>query len=385
MMALPSKMNEKAATAYSHQHHQNNNKREDIKSKSAKSNHEQWKEKLRSDCIARAQNARREKIQQARRRRSDEQHPNNVAVAAASSTIASSTCKNNNDLTSCRDVAANKRGREIMIRDHTLSGNSSNNNNDQYQRMVDHIPMDYNDVHELRQISSGGVSDEGVLDTARMLVEHELQRALTGLRNCEQLQQGAPSCKKSYHDAGSDEDDEDEYKISHEEYVALLAEVTEELQREDELLEEELWEMERAEALERERLLHQIDDYDDWEELQQQHQQQQSANVYTSPLLSNWNSRVTCPICHSTTLIETPFEGIRCTNTTNEENQCTFSLDIAHEGLTLNHLQDQLRTVYEEHSNVCRKGILKFRVESRGGSTVLMASCETCHADVVVL
>lgn len=384
MMALPSKMNEKAVTATTTYNHQNP-KREDIKTKSAKSNHEQWKDKLRSDCIARAQNARREKIQQARRRRSDDQQQHHNGGGVASSSIASSSCCNNNDIPPCRDVAASKRGRE-MIHNHIIS-NHNNDDNDQYQRMVDHIPMDYNNVHELRNISSGGVSDEGVLDTARMLVEHELQRALTGLRNCEQMQQGAPSCKKSYHD-GSDEDEE-EYKISQEEFVALLAEVTEELRREEELLEEELWEVERAEALERERLLHQIDDYDDWQELQQQ-QQQQSANVYTSPLLTNFNSRVTCPICNSATLIETPFEGIQCTNnttTTTEETTtpCTFSLDIAHEGLTLNHLQDQLRTVYEEHSNVCKKGILQFRVDSRGGITVLMASCEICHADVVVL
>ncbi|KAK1737620.1 RPA-interacting protein C-terminal domain-containing protein [Skeletonema marinoi] len=371
MMALPSTMTEKAAAYSNHQHElqqKQQQQREHLKSKSAKSNHAQWKQKLRTDCIARAQTARRKKIQQARRRDSDDpQH--NIGVAA-SSTIASSMCYNS-DVTSCRDV--NKRGRE-----------NNNDSNDEYEQMVDHIPLDdYNDVHGLQKMSSGGVSDEGVLDTAKMLVEHELQRALTGLRHCEQMQQGAPSCKKSYQ--GSLEEDEEEYKISQEEFVALLAEVTEELQREEELLEEEMWELERADALERERLLHQIDDYDDWEELQQHQQHLRSANnVYTSPLLTNLKSRVTCPICNSASLTETPFEGIQCSNATTEK-QCTFSLDIAHEGLTLNHLENQLRTVYEEHTNVCTKGILQFRVDSRGGITVLMASCDTCQADVVVL
>jgi len=363
-------MNEKVAAVTNHH-------REHLKSKSAKSNHAQWKAKLRTDCIARAQTARREKIQKARRRSSDD-HPHHNGGGGASGTVGSSLC-NNHDVACCRDLAANKRGRDNDI---------IHNSNDEYQQMVDHIPMHdfYNNVHELQKMSSGGVSDEGVLDTAKMLVEHELQRALTGLRHCEQMQQGAPSCKKSYHGSFEDEDgddEEEEYKISQGEFVALLAEVTEELQREEELLEEELWELERAEALERERLLHQIDDYDDWEELQQQ-QQQSANNVYTSPLLTNMKSRVTCPICNSASLMETPFEGIQCTNATTGK-QCTFSLDVAHEGLTLNHLEDQLRTVYDEHSSVCTKGILQFRVDCRGGITVLMASCDACQADVVVL
>ena len=49
-----------------------------------------------------------------------------------------------------------------------------------------------------------------------------------------------------------DDDEEEEYKITEQEFAALLAKVKEELQREEELLEEELWEMERADALERE-------------------------------------------------------------------------------------------------------------------------------------
>ena len=110
MMALPSTMTEKAVAYSNHQHElqqKQQHQREHLKSKSAKSNHAQWKQKLRTDCIARAQNARLKKIQQARRRGSDDpQH--NIGVAA-SSTIASSMCYNS-DVTSCRDV--NKRGRK---------------------------------------------------------------------------------------------------------------------------------------------------------------------------------------------------------------------------------------------------------------------------------
>ena len=401
----------------------NNNKhlmkRENIKSKSTKS---QWKEKLRAECISRAKDARREKIRQARRSSSNDDNNNcchrGDVMGVASSTIASSTVACSSNIYESRDapsITAMKRSRDMMVQHNNNSDNTySSSNNDQYQRMVDHTPMDYNENHHhilsssSRQISHGGVSDVGVIDTARMLVEHELQRALTGLQHCEQIQQGAPLCKKTYHGLGgggnnylgSDEDmqqddNEEEYKITEQEFDALLAEVTDELQREEELLEEELWEMERADALERERLLHQIDDYDDWEELKQQEEQQQQqqqswGNVYTSPLLTNMKSRVTCPICNSASLMETPFDGIQCTNatdaTTNDnKKQCPFALDIAHEGLTLNHLENQLRTVYEEHSAVCLKGVLSFRVDCRGGINMLMASCDDCQADVVVL
>ena len=367
-------------------HQATTHRREHLKSKSAKSNREKFVNKLRNDCIARAQQARRLKIQQARQLSSDE-CPQNGDYTTASSTLAGSSCQNNNniDVTSCRDgvSSSNKRDREPM---HTNNVKASNDN-DQYQRMVDHVPMGYSpNIQDIRKIS-GGVSDEGVLDTAKMLVEHELQRALTGLRHCEQMQQGEPLCKKVYHGSFSDDDNDDEdeeYKISQEEFVALLSEVTEELQREEELLEEELWELERAEALERERLLHEIDDYDDWEELQQQEHQQHSANVYTSPFLTNMSNRVTCPICKSAPLIQTLSGGIECTNAATEK-QCPFALDTNHEGLTLNNLSDRLRTVYEEHAHVCQKGVLKFYVDNRGFITTLMARCEECQDEIIVM
>ena len=87
---------------------------------------------------------------------------------------------------------------------------------------------------------------------------------------------------------------------------------------------------------------------------QLEQQPQQSANVYTSLLL----------------LLPLPDGN---------------AIQRIYNALILNHLQNQLKTVYEEYSNVCRKGILQLRVDCRGGITVLIASCDTCHADVVVL
>jgi hypothetical protein len=84
--------------------------------------------------------------------------------------------------------------------------------------------------------------------------------------------------------------------------------------------------------------------------------------------------------------METPHDGIKCIRAaTNDLTNCSFQLDIAHEGLTLNHLQNQLTALYEEHSRFCSKGILIFRVEKRGGVSMLMAKCDICSSDVVVM
>ena len=156
------------------------------------------------------------------------------------------------------------------------------------------------------------------------------------------------------------------------------------------MLEEELWELERAEAMERERLMHQIDDFEAWEELELQQQQQPNSqpSTYISPMSSMSSPVVTCPICHSASLMETPHEGIRCSNNnaaTTTPNSCTFQLNVSHEGLTLNNLQSQLQAIYEEHAQVCSRGVLKFRVENSMGISMLMAKCDACSSDVVVL
>jgi hypothetical protein len=154
----------------------------------------------------------------------------------------------------------------------------------------------------------------------------------------------------------------------------------------DELIEEEICELERAEAMELENIMHQIDDFVSWEELQHTQQQHSQPNTYISPFANLNSPLLTCPICNSSSLTETPHEGIQCIRATaNGPKNCSFQLDIAHEGLTLNHLQIQLTTVYEDHSRICSRGVLKFRVEKRVGVSMLMAKCDVCSSDVVVM
>ena len=145
--------------------------------------------------------------------------------------------------------------------------------------------------------------------------------------------------------------------------------------------------MERAEAMQRERLMHQIDDFESWEELEQQQQQPNpQPSTYISPMSDISSPVVTCPICNSASLMETPHDGIRCTNAAmGVPNSCAFQLDVSHEGLTLNNLQSQIQAMYEEHAQVCSTGVLQFRVEKCVGISVLMAKCDTCSSDVVVL
>lgn len=176
---------------------------------------------------------------------------------------------------------------------------------------------------------------------------------------------------------------------------SILVVLTSNFIKQDEILEEELWEMERLEALERERLLHDIDDYEFWEEEQMQqfehsNQQPQLTPGYTSHFTNPSSPQIICPVCNSKSLVETSDEGIQCLNSINNTElaatrNCNFQLDIAHEGLTLHHLQFQLATLYEEHSGGCNKGVLHFRMEKRGGMMMLMAACEECCLDVIVL
>ena len=142
--------------------------------------------------------------------------------------------------------------------------------------------------------------------------------------------------------------------------------------------------------MERERLLHQIDDYEAWENMQYQEQERHTQpSTYISPLTSLDSSPLlTCPICNSSSLMESPQYGIICTGSILGDNliqRCTFQLNIAQEGLTLHHLQNQLGAIYEEHSRFCSEGKLKFRIEKRAGMSMLMAKCDVCSSDVVVL
>lgn len=397
--------------------------------KAASRSHAQarWKEQLRRGCLERAKAARRERLRKSRQGNEGDSLNGGAGGGGGGGGVSSFTCSsastNRNGNGAARSA---KRDRDDNLPDW------NNTNGDGNERIVDHTPFDrfragsdgeYNPKSLIRMES--GDSEENVVDTARALVEQELQRAMVGMHHLQQLNplDGSAPMKKT--PCGEREMDlvdgglmdtqecrdasptDHEYRISHEEFEELLNDVTEELEKEgeycsaffcayqiphapnfnrmsvvDELLEEEIWEMERAEAMERERLMHQIDDFESWEELEQQSNAQ--PNTYISPLASLDSPLLTCPICNSSSLMETPHGGITCTNATDAPNQCTFQLDIAHEGLTLNHLADQLREVYEEHSSVC-SGILQFRMEAKVGMNMLMATCDKCCSDVVVL
>jgi len=372
--------------------------RGNIKSNSHSQAQSQWKGKLRRGCLERAKLARKERLRKSRLKNCDNGGEPSLVDSC------NDTC-NANAQTNSRQWKRDRNESHPEWHDSELND----------EGMVDHTPRD-SSGNTCQTLLNGNLqhresanSDENVVDTARNLVEQELQRALTGLQHCNQVcpvDGGIPWKKTNGGERGFRELDsmdsdlnelqgreettqmEDEYKISQEEFANLLNDVTEELEREDELLEEEMWELERADAMERERLMHQVDDYESWEELEQQQQEQRHSqpNTYISPLANGTSPLVTCPICNSSSLMETPHDGITCTNAAAAvTNNCTFQLDIAHEGLTLNHLQNQLRTIYEEHSVVCSRGVLQFRVEERVGMSMLMAKCDVCSSDVVVL
>eukprot|EP00578_Thalassiosira_sp_NH16_P021481 CAMPEP_0181103968 /NCGR_PEP_ID=MMETSP1071-20121207/15166_1 /TAXON_ID=35127 /ORGANISM="Thalassiosira sp., Strain NH16" /LENGTH=413 /DNA_ID=CAMNT_0023187113 /DNA_START=98 /DNA_END=1339 /DNA_ORIENTATION=- len=381
--------------------------RSNIKSKSRSQAQAQWKEHLRKGCLERAKLARRDRLRTSRLHSEDNDHePRLVGNSSDASSVASQMIFGNGN------IVSSKRGRDESHAewnpshisdeanvDHTPWCNpalqTSNNSCAEHERELDHDG----------QHGESGDIEANVDVMARSLVEQELQRALTGVQHCHQVcpLDGEIPCKRtnagvaardldimdseSNELRGGDESRQikDEYIISQQEFAELLNDVTEELQREDELLEEEIWELERAEAMERERLMHQIDDFESWEELEQQ-QRNSQPNTYISPLAALDTPLITCPICNSSSLMETPHGGIKCVNADAAmPGNCTFQLDVTHEGLTLNHLESLLRSSYEMHSQICPTGVLRFRVEKRVGASFLMAKCEVCSSDVVVL
>ncbi|KAL7527639.1 hypothetical protein ACHAWF_002258 [Thalassiosira exigua] len=403
-----------------HHHQPSQPARGDVKSKSHLQTKAQWKEKLRRGCVERAKVARRERLQKSRLNNhgSGEGYLNGPTRDCAGDISATSDKVDGHGKT-----MSVKRGRDESHPDWKLSGGV----------VVDRTPTPVDSWD--RVCRESGDSEENAVNAARALVEQELQRAMIGMQHCHQVRplDGGTPWKKTQRQEQEFERDfdamdsclmeqrsnpaADEYKISEEEFAELLNAVTEELEREgahsfnneslpcsisfaflfsygmrtkssatyppvDELLEEEIWELERAQAMERERLMHQIDDFESWEECQ--HQPQQS-NTYVSPMASDNSPLVTCPVCNVSSLMETPHGGIQCTSFKGTGASCTFQLDIAHEGLTLVHLQQMLRDVYEEHSQVCASGILQFCVENKAGMSILMARCDVCSSDVVVL
>lgn len=359
-------------------------RRVNIKSSSVAQSSNQWKDNLRKHLLSRAKKARLLRLKRARQGSSD---------------LGDTSLQHNSIKSTPFEFVRGqaKRGREKEMIDmedgFALDEfNSESSAGGLGGLIVDHTPsISQVSCIDLDRLSSGN-SEDNVISTARALVEQELQRAINGMNHARQIRprDGSTPCKRmvvrgessSFDCEMNSEGPPSAYQISQEEFAQLLSEVTEELQKEDELLEEELWELERAEAMERE-LRQQVDDFESWEELERRQSQAQDQNTYISPMLSNSSPLVSCPICHRGNLKQTTVGGIQCSNSTTGE--CDFQLDTINEGLTLSHLQSQLATVYDEHSELCETGILKFRVESRHGMKMLRASCDECSADVIVL
>ncbi|KAL3786859.1 hypothetical protein HJC23_013780 [Cyclotella cryptica] len=368
--------------------HQQQHQRASPKAKSTQINSQRWKEDLRQECLERAKMARRDRFMGRR--------------SSGGSTCHDAANDNSHSMTEdCDQYQGMKRLREG---DHW-------NTSDDYHEMGEHGEhMWLSDCRgsSVCNDSTCAAKENPLHSAAKALIEQELQKSMMGLRHCQQIlplhDEGNASKRKTgigcrNATAGLNVNDlfhdDDECKMSREEYAELVNAVTEELERENEMLEEELWEMERLEALERERLLDDIDDYESWEE-DQKHQFNRSSQHpeptqgYTSQFTHPSTPHVICPICNFKSLIETPHNGIQCLNSVkytelSPSPHCNFQLDIAHEGLSLQHLQSQLAALYEEHSRECSRGILHFRMEERGGMVMLMAACQECCLDVIVL
>ena len=219
--------------------------RGNIKSKSIHSQTQsQWKEKLRRGCLERAKIARRERL---RKSRSSMRNGDNGGGSGLLGSDSIHTCSSIvSPLGGSVKSRPSKRGREESQSDWSEMVNA--------EAIVDHTPADDFDRQAERQAMllndnqkngwESCNSEENVVDTARALVEQELQRALTGLQHCHQVHpfDGSVPTKKSHGDRMDSslteveevKQTEDEYKITQEEFAALLDDVTEELQREGE-------------------------------------------------------------------------------------------------------------------------------------------------------
>lgn len=207
----------------------------------------QWKESLRSGCLERAKLARRERLRKSRRSDSD----NNCNGVDLNDPTSSGETSNHTNGSGSSGQA--KRGREDDHRNGWCEVGEM-----QHGSIVDHTPGDRSDgamknnPEMLHRLESGD-SEENVVDTARALVEQELRRAMAGVQHCHQVcpMDGGLPTKKPYHGGFARELDtmdsdliepsreerdcaKDEYIISHEEFVELLNEVTEELEKEGE-------------------------------------------------------------------------------------------------------------------------------------------------------
>lgn len=198
----------------------------------------QWKESLRKSCLERAKHARMERLRKSRLI--------NVSFdnSAASSNAASLNllppeegCNiNNNRLKRGRDdevedidwcginnynqVEVINNGRANVTEDCNLGVDSpliSSPIDGQTRTSFSQLQEDSN----MREGDDDEMKEENIVDTAKALVEQELQRALSGVQHCRALLTRSTRAR----------DDDIDYSISHEEFLELLNDVTEEMQR----------------------------------------------------------------------------------------------------------------------------------------------------------
>jgi hypothetical protein len=182
--------------------------RGNLKAQSLQKNSQQWKDSLRRDCIERAKSARRERLMRHR------------SSGAAANVMAGS------------GVAPSVNSSESLKREY-------NHPNSEFGRYYEQ-PFDRCETKH-----SSHPEDNSMIE-ARALVEQQLQKCMMGLRHCQQIlpvdgfenaskkkSKGVEAAEMNvdFSDAQLDFD-EDECKMSEEEYLELINAVTEELERE---------------------------------------------------------------------------------------------------------------------------------------------------------
>mmetsp|Transcript_4191 Transcript_4191/g.6112 ORF Transcript_4191/g.6112 Transcript_4191/m.6112 type:complete len:385 (-) Transcript_4191:320-1474(-) len=217
-------------------------------------------------------------------------------------------------------------------------------------------------------------------------------------------------------------EEEEEHLITEQEYLELMKEVEEELQREEAMLAEEVRERKR----EMECMEAQIAEYEEWCYNQEDtfttprimvgQQQQQPQHLQSQMQLQHQQNEapsVACPICVSGFLCHDERNHcIFCTNHhrntiaagATASSSCSFCWSYNKENMPQLHssqmsspllcVKDQIQLAYEEHSAVCG-GMLRFWMDHHsslnagggyvGRSPTLRAGCETCHANVPIL
>jgi Replication protein A interacting C-terminal len=141
--------------------------------------------------------------------------------------------------------------------------------------------------------------------------------------------------------------------ITEEELFELLAEVEQEIERNEALHLDEMIELARHES---EYLQDQVSDFERWEESKQQYN-------------SDSTIAVLCPLCHGENLIQTPDLSILCPN--RMDGSCSMQLDNA--VLTLHDLEARMRTAFEEHALYCHNYMCCQIQEGQ-----LRATCSVC-------